>query len=149
MLITHADGHDERLVLWYTVDESAPLVDFQVIGDVRPGSEIVLRARQTLTRADLATAGLRPHDQRLTPERAEILSDARRVEVATPACDGGVARGTRGCGEILALESAGPGVWEARWRVPDDATRPIELAIVVVDMAANVRTQRARLEVQQ
>ncbi len=148
VLITHADGHDERLVLWYTVDESAPLVDLQVLGEARAGAEIVLRARQTLTRADLAVAGFRPNDPRLTPERAEILSDARRVEVATPACAIGMARGTRGCGEILSLAASGSGAWEARWRIPDDVTEPLELSVVVVDMAANVRTQRARIEVQ-
>ena len=135
VLITHADGHLEHQRLWYTVDESAALVHLEVEDEVRPGAEITIRAEQTITEADLAQVGRRPGE--LSDERALLLSDARRVEARTPS------------GEVIDFAPAGPGAWQARYRVPEDATGTIELEVVVIDMAANVTHQTLSLEVVQ
>lgn len=133
VLVTHADGRLEHLRLWYTVDATAAQVHLEVEGDVRPGAELVLRAEQVITEADLAQVGRRPGE--LTAERAILLSDVRRVEARAPA------------GEVILFERSGPGAWEARFRVPEDAAGVIELGVVVVDLAANVTHQSLRLEV--
>jgi Ca-activated chloride channel family protein len=135
IIISHADGHQERLLLWYTVDSAAPLVEMEVEGVVRPGAEVVLRARQVMTEEDLHQAGLTREQMERTPRRAQILSDARRVQVAPPGQD------------VIDLVLAGPGTWEARWRVPDEARGTVELLVVVADIAANVRTQSFEVEV--
>jgi hypothetical protein len=135
VLIVHADGREERLVLWYTVDQAAPLVDVTVEGDVRPGATVTLRARQTITRADLRQVGMTPRDPRLTPERAMILSDARRVEVSTP------------WGEIVSLETSAPGEWAGTLVIPTDAHGTLALRVYAVDLAANLRVSPLHLRV--
>lgn len=134
VLITHSDGRLEHLRLWYTVDATAAQVHVSVDGEVRPGETITLRAEQVITEADLAQVGRRVGE--LAPERVVLLSDARRVEVRTPS------------GEVLDLAPAGPGAWQASYRVPDDASGTIELEVTVVDMAANVTHQRLVLTVE-
>ncbi len=134
ILITHADGRQERMTIWYTVDASAPLVEAEILGDARPGAEVTIRASQVVTDHDLVQAGF-ARGTTLSTARAQLLSDARRVEVRTPS------------GEVLDLELAGPGRWEARWRVPEDARGTVRLALFVVDLAANVRTQILDVEV--
>lgn len=127
VLVTHADGRQEHLRVWYTVDAAAPLVRVEVVGDVRPGGEVVIRATQTLTELDLVQANMRP-DAELTAARAQMLSDTRRVEVRLPD------------GSVLDLALAAPGVWQAPWRIPSSARGSIRLAVTAVDLAANVRT---------
>ncbi|MEZ4248072.1 MAG: VIT domain-containing protein [Polyangiales bacterium] len=130
--ITHADGRLERLRLWYTVDASAPMLEVEALGDVQAGATITLRARQIVTDADLSQIG---RDRGwLTDERAHLLQDVRRVEA-------------RVGDEVVDLTTAGPGTWEARVRVPEDVGETFEVELVVVDLAANVRTQRVGLEV--
>ncbi|MCU0677944.1 MAG: VWA domain-containing protein, partial [Myxococcota bacterium] len=133
--ITHADGRLERARLWYTVDASAPMLEVEAIGDVRPGATITLRARQIVTDADLSQIG---RDRGwLTDERAQLLQDVRRVEARI----GGVG------GEVVDLATSGPGTWEARVTVPSDVRDVFALTLVVVDLAANVREQAVSLEV--
>jgi Ca-activated chloride channel family protein len=134
VVITHADGHPERLRVWYTVDASAPLVDLTLEGDAHPGGSVRLRATQRTTEADLRQVGWR--EDSLTPARAQLLSDARRVDARLPD------------GTVIPLESSGPGAFEAEVPIPADARGRLELEIVVVDLAANVRTQRLVVEVQ-
>lgn len=133
VLITHADGHLEHLRLWYTVDATAASVHLEVEGEVIPGQEVVLRAEQVITEADLAQVGRREGE--LTEERALLLSDARRVEARTPD------------GEVLLFERSGPGAWETIYAVPANASGTLRLDIVVVDMAANVAHQPLVLSV--
>lgn len=133
-LVTHASGQLEHLRLWYTVDATAATVHIEVDGAIVPGAEVVLRAEQVITAADLAQVGRRPGE--LTSERAILLSDARRVEARAPG------------GEIILFQPAGPGAWQASWTVPPDATGRITLDVVVVDMAANVTHQTLVLEVE-
>jgi len=134
--ITHADGRLERARLWYTVDASAPMLEVEAIGEVRPGATITLRARQIVTDADLSQVG---HDRGwLTDERAQLLQDVRRVEARIGGADDG---------EVVDLATTGPGTWEARVTVPSDARDGFSLTLVVVDLAANVREQTVSLEV--
>ncbi|MBX3248876.1 MAG: PQQ-binding-like beta-propeller repeat protein [Myxococcales bacterium] len=130
--ITHADGRLERLRLWYTVDASAPVLEVEALGAIRPGERVRLRARQLVTDADLAQLG-RARSW-LTDARAQLLHDARRVEARVGA-------------EVVDLVVAGPGTWEADVTVPTDVRERFELELVVVDLAANVRTQAVSLEV--
>jgi hypothetical protein len=130
------DGRLERARLWYTVDASAPMLEVEAIGEVRPGATITLRARQIVTDADLSQVG---HDRGwLTDERAQLLQDVRRVEARIGGADDG---------EVVDLATTGPGTWEARVTVPSDARDGFSLTLVVVDLAANVREQTVSLEV--
>ena len=136
VVISHANGEQERLMLWYTVDSAAPLVEMEVEGELLPGARVVLRARQVVTEEDLEQAGMSREAFARHPRRAQILSDARRVQVAPPG------------GDVIDLILAAPGTWEAPWTIPEDASGTIELLVVVADMAANVRTQSLEIEVQ-
>lgn len=136
IIISLANGRQERLALWYTVDSEAPLVDVEVAGEIRPGSRVTLRARQVITEADLAQVGWTQADLSRVPARAQILSDARRVQIAPPG------------GAVIDLGLAGPGVWEATWTVPADTEAGrLQLLVVVADVAANIRTQHHTVEV--
>jgi Ca-activated chloride channel family protein len=135
VLITQADGELEHLRLWYTVDASAAQVHVEIDGEVRPGAQITIRAEQVITEADLAQVGRLPGE--LPPERALLLSDARRVEVRTPD------------GEVIDLTRSGMNGWEGSWTVPADAHGTLALDVVVVDLAANVTHQRVTLRVEQ
>jgi Ca-activated chloride channel family protein len=135
VIISHANGEQERLVLWYTVDSAAPLVEMEVDGEARPGAVVTLRARQVVTEEDLEQAGMRRASIERSPARAQILSDARRVQVTPPD------------EPVIDLATVAPGVWEAPWTIPIDASGTLELLVVVADMAANVRTQAFELEV--
>ncbi len=125
VIVTHADGHVETRSVWYTVDSSAPLVHLEVIGDARPGSDVTLRATQTVTRGDRLASG--PFAMRGVG--IEIIDDARRVEVRTPD------------GDVIDLAQTVPGTWEGVWHVPAAAHGAVSLHVFAVDMAANVREQ--------
>ncbi|NOY92395.1 MAG: PQQ-binding-like beta-propeller repeat protein [Deltaproteobacteria bacterium] len=126
-------GEQRELRLWYTVDASAPELDFEVEGDVVPGAELLIHARQRITRADLQQVGQRP--ETLSPERAVLLSDANGLELTAPD------------GHSIEMREDGPGAWVGRYRVPDDASGELVLSAVVVDLAANVRSQTLTLTV--
>ena len=134
VLITHSDGRPERLRLWFTVDESAPLVELEVVGQARPGGEVLVRARQVLTQADLSIAGVTAGSD-ISAARAQLLSDARRVEVHV------------GADRSIALETVEPGVWEGRLPIASNAVGTTTFDVVVIDVAANVRHQRLTVEV--
>ncbi len=133
IIITHANGRQERTRVWYTVDESAPMLDIEVDGEVRPGETITLRAAQRVTDADLEQVNW--NRTTLTDERAQLLQDARRVEV-------------RVGDDVHDLEVTGPGTWAVELQVPEDVGSHFQLELTVVDLAANVRTQRVNLDVQ-
>lgn len=133
ILVTLANGSQDRHTIWYTVDASAPLVQAEIVGEPRPGAEVIIRATQVVTESDLAQAGHSP-TATLSPQRVQLLSDARRVEARTPA------------GDVIDLELAGPGIWEGRWRIPSEARGSVALELFVVDLAANVRTQTLEVE---
>lgn len=131
VITTLADGKQSIDRVWYEVDSSAPLVKIEVIGDPRPGNRVTLRATQTLTAADRRRA----HGQELTDAKIQLLSDARRVSARGPG------------GEVVHFSVAGPGVWEASYTIPAVARGSVELSVVVVDLAANIRTQPLAIEV--
>lgn len=133
ILVTHADGTPERLRVWYTVDASAPVVEVELVGEARPGAEVTLRATQLLSDHDLLQVG-RARDQ-IEPARAQLLQDARRMEARLP------------WGEVADLHVVAPGVWETRVRIPDDAEGALSIELVVVDLAANVRSEQFEMEV--
>jgi Ca-activated chloride channel family protein len=132
--IALAGGENREMRLWYTVDASAPELDFEIEGEVTPGAELLIHARQRLTRADLEQVGQRR--ETLSPERALLLSDANGLELTAPD------------GHSVEMREDGPGAWLGRYRVPDDATGELRFSAVVVDLAANVRTQTLTLSVQ-
>jgi len=126
-------GDNREMRLWYTVDASAPELDFEVEGEVRAGADVIIHARQRITQADLEQVGQRRES--LSPERAVLLSDANGLELTGPD------------GHSIEMRVDGPGAWVGTYHVPDDASGHIELEAVVVDMAANVRTQSLTLTV--
>jgi len=126
-------GENRQLRLWYTVDASAPELEFEVEGEVRPGAEVLIHARQRITNADLEQVGQRRDD--LSPERAVLLSDANGLELTGPD------------GHSIEMRADGPGAWIGTYHVPEQASGQIELSAVVVDLAANVRTQSLTLTV--
>ena len=139
VLVAHRSGRAERLRLWYTVDAAAPTLELELVGEPHPGAAVTLRATQVLTEHDLAQVGRARAS--LTPSRAQLLQDARRVQVALPpglAAEHGQ--------DVIDLAVVGPGVWEATLRLPSRAG-PVDLAVTVADLAANVRTQPFRFEV--
>ncbi len=135
VLITHADGHSERMRVWYTVDASAAQLEVEVDGEVRPGNTVTLRARQVITERDLIQAGMSANAE-ITEARAQFLSDARDVQLRAAE------------GDVLDFTIAGPGLWEVEYEVPSDARGTLSLELFIVDLAANVSTQSVELEVQ-
>lgn len=123
ILVTHASGEVEHLRVWYTVDEAAPVMEVELL---ERGGARVLRAEQVVTDADLEQVGTTR--SALTEARAQMLHDARRVEL-------------RVGDEVLPLELVGPGAWEVA--LPEGAAG--DATLVVVDLAANVRTQAVSL----
>jgi Ca-activated chloride channel family protein len=132
VIVTHSNGHVETRSVWYTVDSSAPLVHVEVLGELRAGADVTLRATQTVTRGDRLEAG----PFALRGGGIEIIDDARRVEVRTPD------------GHVIDLAQTSPGTWEAPWHVPDDAHGTMAMHVVAVDLAANVREQNVPIVVQ-
>lgn len=121
IVITLADGTQERLIQAYTVDSSAPEVELEVDGALVAGSEVRLTARQRFTAADRAL-----HQSR----RVEIRSDVARLRVTLT-----------GVGRVeLALVEAGH--WEGTFVVPDDQ---VDLRVTVYDVAGNRGEQRLQL----
>jgi Ca-activated chloride channel family protein len=119
--VTRADGTRETRTIGYVVDSAAPHLAVEVIGDARPGAEVTIRATQ-----------LTGDSQRLALSAAV---DTRRVEARVPG------------GAILPFTQRARGVWEARWRVPEDARGKLTLHAFAVDLAANVAEQAFTIEV--
>ncbi|MEM1414284.1 MAG: VIT domain-containing protein [Myxococcota bacterium] len=139
VLVAHANGRAERLRLWYTVDAAAPTLTLELVGEPLAGATVTLRASQILTEHDLAQVGR--GRAFLEDARAQLLNDARRVQVALPE-----PLAAANASEVLDLHVAGPGVWETELALPADAGE-LELEVTVADLAANVRTQSFRFEV--
>lgn len=127
ILVRLASGEVDRYRVWYTVDQHAPTVTVDIEGDALPGNAITLIARQTITDHDLLQVGRRRGE--LTEARAQLLSDARRVEARLPN------------GEVINLRVAGPGTYRAELTIPEDARDTYRVELVVVDLAANIRHQ--------
>ncbi|MBO6937361.1 MAG: VWA domain-containing protein [Deltaproteobacteria bacterium] len=124
IVITLADGTQERLSQAYTVDSSAPDVDVELVGDPSSGTVLVV-AKQRFTEADHALHGNR---------RVDILSDVARLRVTLPS------------GERLQLRMVEPGHWEGELAVADDADS-VELRVTAYDVAGNRGTRTHRFEV--
>lgn len=133
ILVTLASGAQQHLRVHYTVDQSAPVLEIEVQGEVVPGGTVLVRASQILTEADLHQVGRT--QATLQPGRAHLLHDTRRVEARLDS------------GDVIDMHVAGPGVWEAQVPIPPDARGALELSLTIVDMAANVRTQQQTLQV--
>lgn len=124
IVITLADGTQERLVQGYTVDSSPPEVEIELVRDA-PGGAVRLVARQRFTRADRAL-----HRGR----RVDILSDVARLRV------------TLASGERVQLRMIEPGLWEGELPVTDDADH-VALRVTAYDVAGNGGTRTHRLPV--
>jgi Ca-activated chloride channel family protein len=132
--ITGADGERTVRSIGYTVDSAPPRFRVEVIGRARPGGEVTLRATQVATADDRRQAGL-PSTGNLSPQRALMLFDTRRVEARLPDRT------------VLALNQRARGTWEARWRIPDDLSGAVTLHVFGVDVAANVADEVFTLQV--
>lgn len=126
IVITLADGTQERLSQAYTVDSSAPNVDVELVGDVQPGGSVLVVARQRYTEADRALHGNR---------RVEIRSDVARLRVRLPS------------GERVELRLVEPGHWEGELELPEDADS-VELRVTAYDVAGNRGTRAHRFAVE-
>jgi Ca-activated chloride channel family protein len=116
VFVTHADGHDEHIRVWYTVDATAPEVDLEVVsGELRAGEEVIVRAPQ---RGSETIGG---------------VAVVRRVELRIPE------------GDVIDMGIAGRGVWEARFRVPNGVTGRLPVSVFAIDLAANVGEQQVIL----
>jgi Ca-activated chloride channel family protein len=133
VIVTLADGRMETRSIWYTVDRSAPLVRVEVVGALRAGHDVVIRATQTVTHGDRLSEGA--FALRTNARPIEIVDDARRVEVRVPD------------GSVIALEQRSAATWEGTWHVPDALRGRAALHVVAVDLAANVREQNVAIEV--
>ncbi len=133
ILVRLASGATDRYRVWYTVDQHAPTVTVEVEGDAVPGGTVTLIARQTITDQDLLQVGRRRGE--LTEARAQLLSDARRVEARLPN------------GDVVNLRVAGPGTYRTELTLPDDARDSYRVDLVVVDLAANVRHQHVDIAI--
>ena len=127
ILVTLADGSQERLSESYTVDGSAPEVELSFEGALVPGAEVRVLARQRFTDADRRLHG------RL---RVDIASDVARLRLTTDR------------GESIVLSMSEPGVWEGVYAVPDDASGEAALTLTAIDVAGNrgVRVVRVAIE---
>ena len=126
VIVTLASGEQERSRLWYTVDQSAPMFDVELDGEVAAGATVRVRATQRITDADLQQVNR--SRSTLTQTRAQLLQDARRVEL-------------RLGDAVFNLEVVAPGQWEATVPIPAAARGRLRAELVVVDLAANVRRQ--------
>jgi Ca-activated chloride channel family protein len=119
--VVRADGTRDARTIGYFVDSAAPHLRIEVLGVARPGSEVTLRATQVTG-----------DSQRLALSAAV---DTRRVEARLPG------------GAILPFAQRARGVWEARWRLPEDARGTLTLHAFAVDLAANVADEPFTVEV--
>jgi len=83
---------------------------------------------QRLSEADLRQAGYSP-GAALTPARAALLEDVRRVEARLAG------------GAVVPMAVTGPRTWEAVLPIPPDARGVLTVEVFVADLAANVRRQ--------
>jgi hypothetical protein len=119
--ITHADGRVEILKVPYIVDTMRPNVDVDLRAKADGSYEI--RAKQRITPEELAAQNLPAG----APRTAQILTDAKRVEVKTPD------------GQVLSLVHVKLGEFVGTWR-PSGAVAPhAKLRVVAVDRALNER----------
>ena len=118
IVITLADGTQERLMQAYTVDGSAPEVDVTLRGELRPGGRVRVVAHQRFTDADRALHGNR---------RVEIRSDVARLRVHLTS------------GERVELRMVDPGHWEGQLVVGDSGT--VDLRVTAYDVAGNRGTR--------
>lgn len=118
IVVTLADGTQERLMQPYTVDGSAPDVAVELEGELRAGASVRVIARQRFTDADRALHGNR---------RVDILSDVARLRVRLAT------------GERVELRMVAPGHWEGELEVP--ASERVDLRVTAYDVAGNRGTR--------
>jgi Ca-activated chloride channel family protein len=127
IVVTLADGTQERTSEGYTVDGSAPDVEVTFEAEPMAGADVEVIARQRFTAADRALHGRR---------RTEILSDVARLRLTTED------------GSAIRMELVRPGVWRGTWHVPEDAPAEAELRLVAFDVAGNRSARVVRVEIE-
>ncbi|HEY8079532.1 MAG TPA: VIT domain-containing protein [Labilithrix sp.] len=125
--ITHADGRVEIMKVPYVVDTKQPNVDvaFRAKGD----GTWEIRAKQRITQEEMAAQGLVAG----APKTAQILTDAKRVEVAMPD------------GQLLSLVHVKLGEFVGTWRPTSAVTPHAKARVVAVDRALNERAFEVEL----
>ncbi len=125
--ITHADGRVEIMKVPYVVDTKQPNVDvaFRAKGD----GTWEIRAKQRITQEEIAAQGLTAG----APKTAQILTDAKRVEVAMPD------------GQVLSLVHVKLGEFVGTWRPNGAVAAHAKARVVAVDRALNERAFEAEL----
>jgi hypothetical protein len=131
--ITHADGSVEILRLSYLVDRLSPTLDVTLRPHGPGRFEIVatqrITADEVAAQAPAASTGGREHGERL----AAVLTDARRVEAATPD------------GQRFALTPVRLGVFVGTWRLGGPVAPGSKIRLVVADRALNERTMEVEV----
>ena len=127
IVVTTADGRQERMSQGYTVDGSAPDVEVSFEGELIPGTEVRVVARQRFTAADRRLHGRH--------RRVEIVSDVARLRLTTES------------GELIHLRMLEPGVWEGTYRVPSDGRSEARFTLAAFDVAGNRGTRIVRVEI--
>lgn len=128
IVITLADGSQERMDQPYTVDSSAPDVEITFEGAALPGAELRVVARQRVTDADRALHGTR---------RTAVLSDVARLRV------------TDEHGERIVLTLVDPGHWEGTVQIPEDAQGALSLELTAYDVAGNRGSRIVQIEIEE
>jgi hypothetical protein len=122
--ITHRDGRIELMKLPYVVDTLHPNLDVTVVR--KPNGAFEIRAKQRLTAEEIEAQG--PTSMGTLDERrqrfAQILTDAKRVEVRTPD------------GQTLSLTHVRLGEFVGTW-TPSGSYARGKLRVVAVDRALN------------
>jgi hypothetical protein len=131
--VTHADGRVEILNVPYVVDTQRPSLDVRIIARRRWTYEI--HATQRLTAAEIAAqapglAGTLDEKRALL---AQMLTDAKRVEVATPD------------GQTLSLVQHTLGEFVGTWTPTGPLAPHAKLRVVAVDRALNERVLEAEV----
>ncbi|MDP6944203.1 MAG: hypothetical protein QF464_08645 [Myxococcota bacterium] len=129
--ITHANGDVETLRLPYVVDTVTPTVDVTLEPHRWRRGVWVLEARQRITEAELEQVSARWRERGtvkgLARRWAHIVSDVRRINVATPD------------GQVIPLTPRRSGAFRAHWRPQGPIAGPVSLQIVAIDAALNAR----------
>lgn len=119
--VTLASGAIESYRLPYYVDTKAPSVSIEM-KKTRNGG-FVITARQVVTQVEMTALGFDQNS--MTERKAEILADARRVELTLPS------------GKVLAMAQKAPGLFKRSWKPEAALTQPVTIRVVVTDEALN------------
>lgn len=130
--VTHKDGRVQIITIPYVVDTLTPNLDVKIVAK-NGGYEI--RAKQVLTEAEIAAQA--PSSTGTIGEKrvryAHILTDAKRVEVATPD------------GQVLSLIHVKLGEFVGTWKPIGKVAEKSSLRVVAVDRALNESVMNVEL----